>query len=73
MKLEKIANFFKNIARGMSYISLYQPPRGLGDIFPYYSGGSAQQKDTQALAEDWKTIGQDVHYAINRFDKQDTR
>ena len=63
---KRIVNAF---LKGVSYISIYPPQKSLEELFPYYLG-TPKQQDTQAIAEDWKMVGQDLRYAIRDFEKE---
>jgi len=55
--IEQIKYFFE----GMGSISLYP-------MSSHYDGRTPQEKDTQALASDWRRVGKDLTNSIKKFE-----
>lgn len=66
--LKHLIEGFASIGEGIASLTICPPPSRLEEIFPYYSA-NAQQRDAQALAEDWRKVGQDMETAIKKFER----
>ena len=64
----------RNLLRGIGSFTIYPAPlsaqrRNPPSFSQLSSSGSPMQQDAEAIAGDWKMVGQDLQYAINRFEK----
>ena len=63
-----IENFLKGFG---SVINLFPEPLKLEDYNTAYSKEySAEEQDAIALAKDWREIGEDINYALNKMKKE---
>ena len=57
---EGMCKLWKCYAEFLQPIARFQNTADLDSLFPYYSGGSPEEKDANALRHDWNVAGENL-------------